>query len=121
MLTVSQTDAAQQGDTDDYNHYTHCVHLRSLIPLITVPVQMEGSSVQIELDTGAAFSLISETAFSQLFPTKELKPFTIRLCVYSGEPIEVIGSLHIDVMYKKQSAMLIVSRPRPIIPGQLLA
>ena len=80
--------------------------------------------MQMELKTGAVFSLMSETAFSQLFPTKELEPSTIRLCAYSGESIEVIGSLRIDVMYKKQSAnlpMLIVSRPRPIIPAQFLA
>ena len=78
----------------------------------------------MELKMGAVFSLMSETAFSQLFSTKELKPSTIQLCVYSGEPIELIGSLHIDAMYKKRSAhlpTLIVSRPRPIIPAQFLA
>ena len=104
VLTVSQTDAAQQEDTDEYPLYTLCSP--SSTPPITVPVQIEGSSVQMELDTGAAFTLMLETVFRQPFPTKALDPSTIRLCTYSGEPKEIIGSVHIDVMYKDQSAQL---------------
>ena len=119
VLAVSQTDAAQQEDTDEYPLYT--LRSPSSTPPITVPVQIEGSSVQMELDTGAAFSLMSETAFRQLFPTKELEPSTIRLCAYSGEPIEVIGSVYIDVTYKEQSAqlpLLIVRHNGPTLLGR---
>ena len=119
VLTVSQTDTAQQEDTDEYPLYT----LRSpssTLP-ITVSMQIEGSSVQMELDTGAAFSLMSETVFRQLFPSKELESSTIRLCAYSGEVIEVIGNVHIDVMYKEQSAqlpLLIVRHNGPTLLGR---
>ena len=121
VLTVSQTDTAQQEDTDEYTLYT--LHSPSSTLPITVAVQMEGSSVQMELDTGAAFSLMSETAFRQLFPTKELQPSTIRLCAYSGEPIEVMGSVYIDVIYKEQSAhvqlpLLIVRHNGPTLMGR---
>ena len=61
----------------------------------------------MELDTGAAFSLMSETVFRQLFPSKELVPSTIWLCAYSGEPIEVIGSVHI-VVYRDIKAEITV-------------
>ena len=105
VLTVSQTDTAQQEDTDEYPLYT--LRSPSSTPPITVSVQIEGSSVQMELDTGAALSLMSETVFRQLFPSKELVPSTIRLCAYSGEPIEVIGSVHI-VMYRDIKAEITV-------------
>ena len=42
VLSVSQTDAAQQEDTDEYPLYT--LYSPSSTPPITVPVQIEGSS-----------------------------------------------------------------------------
>ena len=64
---------------------------------------------------------MSGTVFRQMFPTKELEPSTIWLCAYSGEPIEVIGSVHIDVMYREQSAqlsLLIVGCNGPTLLGR---
>ena len=66
LLTVLQTDVSQQEDADDYP--LHTLHSPRSTPLITVPVKMEGSSVKMELDTGAAFFLMSETALDSCSP-----------------------------------------------------
>ena len=46
-------------DTENYPLYT--LQSSSSTPPIKVPVLLEGLSVEMELDTGAAFSLMAET------------------------------------------------------------
>ena len=61
------------------------------MPPIKVSITLESSPVEMELDTGAPYSLMSENNFRLLFPEKELAATTIRQCAYSGEAIEVLG------------------------------
>ena len=91
-----------EEDTDECPLYT--LQSPSFMPLIKMPITLDGSPVKMELDTGAAYSLMSENNFLLLFPEKELAPTTIRLCAYSGEAIEVLGSVDLNVTYKEQSA-----------------
>ena len=75
-------------DTTDTKHYPlYTLQSSSSTPPITVPVLLEGLPVEMELDTGAAFSLIAESKFRQLFPLRKLVSTKIRLCTYSGEPM----------------------------------
>ena len=106
-------------DTEEYPLYT--LQSPSSTPPISVSVVVDGSPVQMELDTGAALSLMAETVFRQLFPTKELEPTKIRLCAYSGEPIEVLGSVDVKATYKEQSAtlpLLVVKHSGPTLLGR---
>ena len=75
-------------------------------PPIMVSVTVNNRPIEMELDTGAAFSLVSEATFRKLWPDSTLQESTIRLCSYSGDPITVCGSLKVEVMYKSQKAQL---------------
>lgn len=65
----------EPDNTADTEHYPlHVLQSSSSTPPIKVPVSLEGLQVEMELDTGAAFSLMAENNFRQLFPSKELAP-----------------------------------------------
>ena len=71
----------------------------------------------MELDTGASFSLISETVYHNTWsngnaPT--LRQSTVRLHTYTGEELEVLGTLDITVQYKTQQEVL----PLLVVRGQ---
>jgi len=71
---------------------------------LMVKVEIDGQPVQMELDTGAAYSIMSETAFWELWPEGELETSKVKLKSYSGASIPVIGSKEILVHYQDQVA-----------------
>ena len=73
---------------------------------IAVSVDIEGQEVTMEVDTGAALSIISEETLQQLWPDWQLTPTQVRLQSYSGEAIQVLGSKMVQVQYKHQVARL---------------
>ena len=107
-----------EEDSDECPLYT--LQSPSSTPPIKVSITLEGSPIEMELDTGAAYFLMSENNFRLLFPERELAPTTIRLCAYSGEAVEVLGSIDVNVTYKEQSAcvpLLVVKHSRPSLLG----
>jgi hypothetical protein len=66
-------------------------------PPIKVPVTINGVDHSLELDTGAAVTIMSEGKCKQLFPDMILRQSSILLRTYSGERIPVIGELDVDV------------------------
>ncbi len=65
---------------------------------IEVTVFVNGTDLQMEVDTGAVLSLISESTWSAKFPTCSLQPTDVKLRTYSGDPFEVKGTLnHLDL------------------------
>ena len=53
----------------------------------------------MEVNTGAAVSLLSEDTLKSKFPEARLKPTTVQLKTYTGEPLEVLGELSVEVYY----------------------
>ena len=60
----------------------------------------------MELDTGAAVSIVSSTIYNKLFPKLPEKPLTIRLSSYTGDPITVAGELKVTASYDQQCKQL---------------
>ncbi len=60
----------------------------------------------MELDTGAAVTLISEATCHQLWPDRPLQECITRLCTYAGEQIQVLGQLEVAVQSGDQHATL---------------
>lgn len=60
-------------------------------------MEIDNQVVDMEVDTGAACSLMSEVSFRQLWPSHKLSKAGLRLCTYSGEPIPVLGTLTVNV------------------------
>ena len=76
---------------------------------ITISVQANSKDLTMELDTGAALSVISESTYlSTWSPTERppLKPSNATLTTYSGESLEVCGAITVPVTYKQQSNLL---------------
>ena len=59
-------------------------------------------TVSMEIDTGATYSLVSETAYQELWPDRGLDKSIVKLCTYSGEALEVLGSIPVVVEYENQ-------------------
>ena len=87
-------------DTDDLPLFTIGEATRS--SPIQVEVTINGQPLTMEVDTGAAVSLISEATVRSLFPRAKLQPSTAMLRTYTGEPMAVVGELSVDIQYKQQ-------------------
>jgi hypothetical protein len=68
--------------------------------------ELEGRSTEFEVHTGLAFSLISKTIFTELFPNKTLSDSKVNLKTYSGEKIKLEGECQIEVKHNRKSNRL---------------
>ena len=60
---------------------------------IVVPVSINGKQLSMEVDTGAAVSILLEKTFQSNFPDAVLKPAAVTLRTYTGQPMPVVGQL----------------------------
>ena len=80
---------------------------------IVVEVNVSGVPVSMEVDTGAAVSVMSQEQQQELFPAEQLQPTRFTLRTYSAERMEVVGELH--VVYGDQEKVCHVSCVTPMI------
>ena len=88
---------------------------------IMVTLEMEGISLQIKLDTGAAYSIISEQMYHFEFSGMKLHSSYTLLKTYTAENIAVLGQLNVHVHYGKQFAhlvLLVVAGDGPSLLGR---
>ena len=96
-------------DSESENELTlYHIKARKNSPPLQLSVKLNEHTVEMELDTGASVSLMSESTFKQLWPREKLVPSQCRLCSYSKEPIPVLGSCEVVVSYKNQQATLLL-------------
>lgn len=75
----------------------------------------------MELDTGASVSLVSESQYKQLWPGRSLDPSDINLQTYSKEPLVVMGSFDVEVVYDNKKVTLplvVVQGNGPLLFGR---
>ena len=58
---------------------------------LEVDVIVEGKKLVMELDTGAALSLVSKETFTCLWPEHPLQETSTRLKMYSGEQLSAVS------------------------------
>ena len=90
---------------DEYDLFQVNGSSRTSQPL-EVPVEIEGRSLIMELDTGASVTLISESVFNKLCLDKPLRLSSSRLSTYSGERLPVLGQLQVNVTCGDQQGRL---------------
>jgi len=78
-----------------------------------VEVRVDNCPVEMEIDTRAGLSLVTEATFRKTWTDRSMEPSKVRLCSYSGEPIPVAGEVIITVSYKQQQAKV----PLVIVQG----
>ncbi|CAJ1066281.1 uncharacterized protein K02A2.6-like [Xyrichtys novacula] len=86
-----------------------------------VDMDIEGQNIQMQLDTGACVSLVSEITYKTSLAYLPLSPCKIPLSTFSGERIPVLGKVDVNVEYEQQAAkvpLVIVRGDRPALLGR---
>ena len=73
---------------------------------ITVVLDVNNKKVSMEVDTGAAVSVISEATKACLFPNIKVNDTPVILTTYTGEQMAVIGEVSVTVTYGQKSHLL---------------
>ena len=92
-------DSIDATDSDSDEHYLFKLHESSSNPM-EVTVIVEDKPLVMEVDTGAAMSIISEATQAKLFPHLKLHKSKVVLKTYTDEPIQVKGQVNVHVNYK---------------------
>ena len=90
-------------------------------PPIKVPLSVEGKLLSMELDTGAAVTIVSEKQYNDFFSNLPLKKSQVLFKTYSGEQMSVIGDADVRVQYEQQMQDLVltaVAGDRPCLLGR---
>ena len=88
---------------------------------ITVDMLVNDVSVQMEVDTGAALSIMSQEQQEQIFPSAHLHKSNVVLRTYSAEQLKVVGEMLVHVQYggqKQDLSSLIVQGDGPTLLGR---
>ncbi|KAL5506337.1 hypothetical protein EMCRGX_G007955 [Ephydatia muelleri] len=109
-LGISQT-GSEDHVTEDSSEEVHTLfHLKEKgHPPLMVAVELNNSSLRMEIDTGAAVSIISETTYTGLW-SKNVRPPLLQSMVllrtYTGEVLSVKGQVMVNAMYQDQARQL---------------
>ena len=88
---------------------------------ITVDMTIKGSLLKMEIDTGAAVSIISKATYQNMFSEVPLNTVPLRLRTYTGEHIPVVGEMITQVQYGSQAkelGLIVVQGEGPSLFGR---
>ena len=89
---------------------------------IRVELQVAGQPLTMEVDTGAAVSILSESVFLKKFPEGKLESTSMVLRTYTGETMKVLGVFPASVRYQQQDPcdleLVIVAGDGPCLLGR---
>ena len=120
-LSTSATtaaDADSASETEELHLFT--IGAKATTP-ISVALAINGKQLTMEVDTGAAVSIISEHSLKAIVPDATLQPSRVVLKTYTEERMTVLGELHVKVQYGRQSKTLpviVVAGDRPSLFGR---
>ena len=86
---------SKEGDSSSDEYFLHKLGKNSTS--IRVSLVANGKPLEMEVDTGADISIISEETRKVLFPIQKIYESDLILKTYTGEPI--IGNLRVRVQY----------------------
>ena len=101
------TETSDEGDQDELSVFT-VRNPESIQPIMT-EVIINGKNVSIEVDTGAAITLISQATWKNLFPKLTLQKSRVTLKTYTAEKLRVLGQREVSVEHNGQKKLLIVT------------
>ena len=93
---VSANDTDSASDSEELQLFI--VGAKSSTP-IAVELTINGERLTMEVDTGAAVSLISEQTLKAIAPNATLQPSRVILKTYTEERMTVLGELQVNVQY----------------------
>ena len=107
------------GDTEEYSLF-QLEGKKSPKPM-EVTLTVDGREMTMEVDTGAAWSLVSKSMYQKIWHTRPLKPSLVNLRTYTGEAVTVLGTAEVEVVYKDQVnklPLLVVDGNGPTLLGR---
>ena len=107
---------AQDEEEDDDDAYTMFTLTSSSGDPIKLEVMINATPVEMELDTGAAVSVLSHATYQSLLQQSLIPPVQksqVKLKTYTGDPIQVLGKTSITVSYADHSIDVWV----PVVDG----
>lgn len=97
-----------EADSSDGDFKLHRLGKNSSQPIM-VSVELNGQNLDMEVDTRAAFSVISETTRQAVFSNQTLYPSKLVLKTYTDECMKVKGTLNMRVKYGNQKQKLVLA------------
>ena len=101
-FVVSQK-CQQKTLREESNLLTYTVRTKS-----TVNLEVNGKPLAMEVDTGAAVSIISRRVQQKLFPDTVIRPSRVLLRTYTGELMATVGEMTVEVRYGDQVRSLVL-------------
>ena len=93
----------------------HCTCTLSTPQSYMVPVEIKGTPLMMELDTGETVSLISKHTWSEVLHSPEMQPSSIKLQSYPNRSLPVLGYCTVDIKIQNNNA---VKLPLIVVEGQ---
>lgn len=73
---------------------------------IKIPIKLENTKIEMELDTGASVSVMNVTVYNTHFKHIKLIPVERKLHAYTGAQLDIAGKIEVNVDYEGQKALL---------------
>ena len=90
---------SQFSDSDDTDQQRYpLLHIKGShegVSPFKVPIMVENQKLEMEVDTGAAVSILSSTDYNKHFLHIEMKSSPILLQTYTGEEVKVLGEIEV--------------------------
>lgn len=117
---ISDGQQSDEVDSSDGEFKIYNFGKQSADPIV-VPLTLNGKTLNMEVDTGAALSVISEATRLTHFPKETLHPSNLILKTYTDECLTVKGTLNMHVQYgeqKQKLVLVVVSGNGPSLIGR---
>jgi hypothetical protein len=98
---------SDEEEMEEYNMY-NVNDNKAKSSYMATPI-VNGVEMKMEIDTGAALSVISEKTYKRLWKKKDtpqLQPTSAKLITYTGENIKVLGKINVTIEMNEQTASL---------------
>ena len=99
-------DVEQEGDSTTDNSFDIFTVGKTSASPIVVELYVNEKPLTMEVDTGAAVTIVSEQQFRRLLPQGQVSKSTVVLRTYTSEVIPMLGEVQLNVQYKGQSYTL---------------
>ena len=116
---IQNDDYDDSGDEYDYEVFSlHQNRSGSYVPPLKEVMNVNGVSIEMEIDTGSSNSIICETVYSKYFKNIPIEPVTSTLSVYNQTKLELLGKISVTVNGKAGLSLLVVKDSGPNLIGR---
>ncbi|OWR54061.1 putative RAB GDP/GTP exchange factor, partial [Danaus plexippus plexippus] len=87
------------------------------IPAYSITLLLNGVPVRMEVDSGAAYSIVNQQTWEKLNDSSVLSVLPNKLCTWNNSPVQVLGQTLVQVKYKNIKCALNIVVARGVGPN----